>query len=44
VRKCGANTQTPTQEENTMEIERSNLIGTTLTDLGTRALGLRGYL
>jgi len=27
-----------------MEIERSNLIGTTLNDLSARALALRGYL
>jgi len=42
VRKCGIH-RIP-QEKNIMEIERSNLIGTTLADLGARALALRGYL
>ncbi len=35
---------TLSQDKNIMEIERSNLIGTTLADLGARALALRGYL
>jgi hypothetical protein len=44
VRKCSIQRITPIQEKKIMEIERSNLIGTTLADLGARALALRGYL
>ena len=36
--------QPPTQEQHTMDIERINQLGSTLTDLGRRALDLRGYL
>lgn len=35
---------TPPIEKNTMDAERTNLIGTTLTDLQARTLDLRGYL
>jgi hypothetical protein len=41
VRKC-AFTQTSGQK--TMEVERSNLIGSTLADLSHRTAELRGYL
>lgn len=44
MRKCALITEPHIQEKNTMEIERINLIGTTLADLGARALALRGYL
>jgi len=41
MRKC-AFTQTSGQK--TMEVERSNLIGSTLADLSHRTAELRGYL
>ncbi len=41
MRKC-AFTQTSGQK--TMEVERSNLIGSTLVDLSNRTAELRGYL
>jgi hypothetical protein len=44
MRKCGIQRTANHQEKNIMEIERNNLIGTTLADLGARALALRGYL
>ena len=44
MRKCGVTHPTLHRIEHTMDIERINLIGTTLADLGGRALALRGYL
>jgi hypothetical protein len=44
MRKCRVNPALQNQDRIIMDVERINLIGTTLADLGRRALDLRGYL